>query len=178
MWTRSRIQLVKRLLGPAEVALLLASLLALVGLLVRRGPATAAALPDRPVEGDSASSSSELPPIEEFAAIWERDFRQVLIEPPPKPPAKPEPPPPPPAPVKLPKLVATFIEQDGSWAVFVDGKEGMRVRGPAERIDEFEVVEITPGAARLRKGGTDYEVKVAKPASGPQQDRKSKSRRG
>ena len=91
--------------------------------------------------------------------IWERDLRQTLIEPQPKKAPEPKPPPAPP-PVKLPTLVATFVENGKAWGLFVEKSGSHRVRAASHRTDGFDILQITPGAARLRRGHRTYDVYV------------------
>ncbi len=98
------------------------------------------------------SASSDL------SGIWNRSLRQALIEP-----KVPDPPPPkatPAPPVNLPKLSATFVEHGRAWALFVDDKGAARVRTTTEKIGDFTIVEITPGAATIRRDDKTYEVKT------------------
>ena len=99
--------------------------------------------------------------LEDLSAIWKRDLRQTLIEvktvAAPQEPEKPKPPP-----VKLPQLLATFVEQGESWGVFVNRKGERRVRRAGSRIDECDIVAISSGSANLRRSDKDYEITVAR----------------
>ena len=101
------------------------------------------------------------PSLDDFASIWKRDLRQTLIEPKPK--AKPKPPAPRTAPpVRLPKLLATFIENGRSWGIFVDAQGVQRVRGASGKIDDFQILRIVPGGVHLRRAGKLHEITVPK----------------
>jgi hypothetical protein len=104
--------------------------------------------------------------LEDYAAIWQRDLRQTLIEPEPEEKPKPKPSEPTPPPLPLPKLLATFVEHGIGWGVFVAENGSTRVRAESSRIEEFDIVKISPGKASLRRGGRLYEVKVPKQDAG------------
>ena len=104
----------------------------------------------------SATSRSSVQTLEN---IWRRDLRQTLLEPPPKDKPKPKPPPPP-KPVRLPRLLATFVEKEQAWGLFVDQRGSQRVRSASGRVDDFVIVGVSPGTAKLSRGGKTYEVKV------------------
>lgn len=114
-----------------------------------------------PVPAEDATASVESQrDIDRFAGIWKRDIRQTLIKPKPKHKPKPKAAPPPPKPPKLPKLVATFVEQGSAWALFVDTKGATRVRRSGTSIDAFDIASVGHGSARLRSGSHTYEVSV------------------
>ena len=119
------------------------------------------------LRADVVSAGSDLK-LESFDSIWTRQLRQTLIEPKPKPRPKAEPRPPAPK-VKLPKLVATFVEDGRSWGLFIDAKGGLRVRSAGQTIDDFTVVVVTPAQATLERYKKSYKVSVA-------QDRTRRSR--
>ena len=124
------------------------------------------------VDGGADVDGSSRDSLASLKAIWGRDLRQALIVPVPKAAAPPKPPPPPP-PVKLPKLVGTFVERGQGWGVFHDAKGAVRVRAATGSIDGFEIVDVTPGAARLRQGESSYDVKAPiLPTKRPQKKRK------
>ena len=106
------------------------------------------------------TSAVDMPALEDWSAIWQRDLRQRLIDPPPPPKPEPPAPKPPPNPPALPRLLATFVEHQVAWALFVDSGGRQRVRSVGERIDSFEIARITPGIASLQMGRHTYEVKV------------------
>ena len=99
--------------------------------------------------------------LDELSGIWSRDLRQTLIEPEPKPKPRPKSPPPP-VQVTLPRLLATFVEDGKAWGVFVDEKGTQRVRPVGARIDGFNIVNILPSSARLRRGDRTFDVEVPK----------------
>ncbi len=102
-----------------------------------------------------------VPPLDNFASVWKRDLRQTLIDPKPK--AKPKRPAPRAAPpVRLPKLLATFVEDGRSWGIFVDAQGVQRVRGAHGKIDDFQILRVVPGGVQLRRAGKLYEIAVPK----------------
>ena len=106
--------------------------------------------------------------LDELASIWSRDLRQTLIKPEPKPKPRPKPPPPP-AQVTLPKLAATFVEDGKAWGVFVDQKGATHVRPVGGRIQDFNIVNILPGSASLRREDKTFDVEVPRPRSSRRQ---------
>lgn len=155
-------QTICRLLRAVQALFLLACIATLLDIVFAQGPdeagARALALPQAP-----ASQPPE-PPVQEidtFSPLWERDLRQVLKEPPPPAP-KAEPKPPPPLPVQLPQLLATFVEDDRHWGLFVDESGKRRVRPSGAVLDQFTIIEITPGKARIQTGSSTFEIEVPK----------------
>ena len=126
-----------------------------------------------PPSSTAPSATSNHTTLDELAGIWSRDLRQTLIEPEPRPRPKPKPPPAP-AQVTLPRLLATFVEDGKAWGVFVDEKGTQRVRPVGARIHDFNIVDIFPGAVRLRRGDRTFDVEVPKPRS----SRRRPQRRG
>jgi hypothetical protein len=103
--------------------------------------------------------------LEDYSSLWRRSLRQTLIEP--EPVEKPKVKPPEPKlskPIRLPRLLATFVEQERSWGLFQSQKGNRCVRGEAARIDGFDIVKISPGTAALKKDGKIHEVKVPRRA--------------
>lgn len=113
-------------------------------------------------ENAAANSQQAQREIDQFAGIWKRDIRQTLIEPEAKPKPKPKPAPTP-KPPKLPRLLATFVEQGNAWALFIGSKGGTRVRRSGTSIDSFDISSVGHGSARLRSGSNTYEVSVPLP---------------
>ena len=171
---------------PVQLASVLAylqwSLTACLGFVIVRAVYSS---PEVPVSALSESTSkAESPPetphradLEDLAGIWQRSLRQALIEPkiPEPPPAKPPPSPPP---VALPRLVATFVENGRAWALLVDEKGTSRVRTETEKVGEFEIVSVSPGATTLRRDDKTYEVRtgdrlgISKPRGSVSSERK------
>lgn len=122
-------------------------------------------LPDvsapRDQEAAHEARGVDIPELSQLSAIWERDLRQTLIEPP-KPPAPKAEPPPRPKPVSLPRLVATFVEQGQAWGIFTGLGKGTRVLPVGAQFGSFEIIRIDTGSAKLRTGGRDYEIEVPK----------------
>ncbi|MBI4716622.1 MAG: hypothetical protein HY763_02365 [Planctomycetes bacterium] len=109
----------------------------------------------------AAMGAPQSPPLEALASLWTRDWRQTLIEPPPKPAPVPTPPPPP-EPIALPRLLATFVEQEQAWGLFVDASGAERVCPAGATINEFSIVAVQEGSATLKKGNQTYDVEVPK----------------
>lgn len=121
-----------------------------------RGHANAATVPTRPPP-DMPAIDAEAPALESFAVLWTRDLQETLIEPKVEP-KRPPPPPPPPPPVKLPSLVATFLDRGERWALLrtLDGDHEL-VRSGAP-IDGFIVKEISEQRITLTRSEKDYRV--------------------
>jgi hypothetical protein len=115
---------------------------------------------DVPSSGPGATVSAD-----QLKGIWERRLRQTLIEPKPKPKPKPKPPPPP-RPVDLPGLLATFVERGQAWGLFVNKSGEQKVRSTLGRIDDFDIVRISPGRAELGSNGRTYEVRTVRREDG------------
>jgi len=118
--------------------------------------------PPAVMESSAATEAGTGPSLSQLEAIWSRDLRQTLIEPPPKETPKPTPQPPP-RPVKLPRLLATFVEHGMAWGVFVTEDGAVRVTAAGAQIGDCVVVAISPGNARLHKRGKEYDVSVPEP---------------
>ena len=126
-------------------------------------------LRERPAMPDLASASTahtvpaepmSLRSAGDLKGIWERDLRQTLVQPKPAPTKKPKPSPPPPQ-VKLPKLLATFVEKGEAWGLFENRRGEQRVRSATGRVDDFDILRIAPGRAELGRDGNRYEVTTA-----------------
>ena len=124
------------------------------------------ALPDNAPSGDSTYSSEtlesadRLPSLATFAPLWQRDLRQ-----PPIPPATPEPTPPStPAPPRLPKLLGTFLDDEGRWAQLAGPRDRPRMARVNEKIGKFTVASIEPGRLELRYRSQSYWIEIERPA--------------
>jgi hypothetical protein len=87
----------------------------------------------------------------DLAVIWQRDLRQPLVDLPPAAPSEP----------KLAiRLVGTAVEPDRRYALFQLSNSTTVVKALGTRIEDFEVVAIERGRARLRGAGREYELTV------------------
>jgi len=130
-----------------------------VGEVFRRDRPPAPAVRERASLASAPEAEQATVRLERLERLWSRDLRQTLIEPAPEP--VPEPPPAAAAaPVRLPRLAATFVESGRSWGLFVEVDGAIRVRTASGKIGEFRIVEVVSGAATLRLGSREFEVRV------------------
>ena len=129
------------------------------GVFVRDQPSTALAdvpLSTEPISAPDASSIG----LDELEPLWRRDLQQRLHDPPPPPsPPKtktPEPPPPP----RLPRLLATFVEDGASWGLFETTKGQARVLPENGTIDGFRIIRVSAGTTTLEQNGKRFEINV------------------
>lgn len=155
------------------LALVLAGWLAVDTLLLRERPAVPRR-ENRQVEYTTPPASSSPSELADLAPLWERDLNQQLFERPSRPEPKVQPAPPP-KPVALPQLLATFVERDRRWGLFVTLEGKARVHPAGQRVDGFQIVAIEQGSARLRRDQHEYQLHIPeRPAS----DSRRQPRRG
>jgi hypothetical protein len=141
-------------------------------MMIARPPTLASPRLDRAaVAGSEPTVEPSMAGLKESDRVWSRPLRQALIEPKAKPPPPSSPPPPPPA---LPRLAATFVERGRSWGLFVDPGGVQRVRRGGERIGEVEILEVSPGAARLKREQQTFELRVPMRSAGESGRRSTK----
>ncbi len=175
--TNVKIRRLATLAKASQLVLVLATLSCGARVIFFRSEPAKADLAQVDSQNAPTSSGHSIPALDSFAAIWQRDLRQPLIDPEPVEAPRAKPPPPPP-PVKLPRLIATFVEHGQSWGLFSDVKGAQRVRRTGGQIGSFQIVSITPGSASLRQGANTYEVSIPKPKQAPSRSRRGSRRRG
>lgn len=102
----------------------------------------------QPAAATRPASSSQA--LEAYAAIWQRNWKQPLVDPPPPPVPKVEAPKPPPA-LRV-KLVGTMIENGTAYGVFLDESKQLKIKAVHETIDGFRIAGIERGKAQLVQG--------------------------
>jgi hypothetical protein len=163
--TGATIRRLQKLLGMLQYALIAGAFCIIVDAVVFAEPAV---MPREVsvLQESMAEARTDGPAIlEDYSSLWHRSLRQTLIEPEPVEEPKVKPPEPKPdKPIRLPRLLATFVEQERSWGLFQSEKGNHCIRGEAARIDGFDIVKIAPGTAALKKDGKIHEVKIPRRA--------------
>lgn len=95
-----------------------------------------------------------LRPLSDYAVIWQRDLRQVIIP-------LPTVAAPAPAPESLPiKLVGTAVEANQAHAIFSLASGTLLVRGKGSVVEGYRLLEIQRGKVLLRGGQREFELRV------------------
>lgn len=110
--------------------------------------------PDAPIE--AAANRRDLPPLETFAVLWQRDLRQPLTDPV----AKPDPTPTPTPKRPLPRLLSTFVSGERDLAQIAPVSGPPRIVGLNETIDGYNVSAIETGRLLLRHGKNEYWIEI------------------
>ncbi len=100
-------------------------------------------------------------PLSAHKPIWDFDFRQQLIKPPPVPKPKVKPPPPSPPP-PLPKLLGTFVDKNGAWGAFQTQKGQISVAKAGDHVGKLEVIRVHPKKVQLNDGRKTYSIELPK----------------
>lgn len=142
------------LLNGAAIVILIGSGALLIQLL-RPQPAWSPPETDLTPDTDVQPSHVQARSLSDLAVIWQRDLRQAVVDPPadPQPQTDTEP--------KLAVvLLGTAIEADRQYGIFRNANGATVVKPAGAVIDEYEVMSITRGRARLRNGQREYDLTV------------------
>ncbi len=150
----ARLRLFDRIAASISPGILLVALGSVAYLCLPADPWTAPAVNLEPGQ-DAVSQKHRTLELSDLAAIWQRDLRQPVVDPPAEKPQQRK---------KVERLaiqlLGTAVEADQQYGIFRLSNNRTVVRAVGEEVEGFEVIQISRGRARLRNGQRECKLTV------------------